>query len=45
MKRIFREGRTEDRARGRRDKAKQISLAQTGVWASIPASLGRRHGK
>lgn len=42
MKETFREGGTEDRAKGRRDKAKQISLAQTRVWASIPESLGRQ---
>ena len=41
MKKTFREGGKEDRARGRRDKAKQIRLAQTRVWASIPESLGR----
>lgn len=42
MKKTFREGGTEDRARGRRDKAKKISLAQTRVWASIPESLEKR---
>ena len=42
LKETFREGGTEDRAGGRRDKAKQISLAQTRVWASIPESLGRQ---
>ena len=41
LKTTFREGQAEDRARGRRDKAKQISLAQTRVWASIPESLER----
>lgn len=44
MKETFREGGTEDRAKGRGDKAKQISLAQTRVWASIPESLGSGRG-